>query len=319
MKLGQRYALLTVDTEALPKRALRDHVNRLIWGRHENGTAGIKEICSIGDEFGVKHVFFVDMCGAYHYPDAIGEVVRWLDGEDQDVQLHVHPEVLPRSFWTENKVEFRPEYLNDYSQDSWAEFVIGYFGQQLSGLTGRGVVAYRAGSFRWNACTIRALKTAKIPLSFNNSMRAYAAGRCLYSEPGSLPYVWSNGVIEVPATEKRIQRRGGRELWAGLTFPDSSYFPFQAEKRSFLSGLFNGISSFVVIVLHSWSLLYWDENGYATYVDDQRIEQYRRLLAALSADYDVITAREFLDLYRCGKIVPTHTVDIRRAEFAVSS
>jgi hypothetical protein len=28
----ERYALLTVDTEALPKRAAQDHVKRLIWG-----------------------------------------------------------------------------------------------------------------------------------------------------------------------------------------------------------------------------------------------------------------------------------------------
>jgi len=158
MKLRQRYALLTVDTEALPKRAMRDHVNRLIWGRHDNGTAGIREICSIGDDFGVKHVFFVDMCGAYFYPDQMREVVRWLKEEEQDVQLHMHPEVLPRAFWTDNGVEFRPEYLNDYSQDDWAEFVIGHFGKQLSQVTGRDVLAYRAGSFRWNACTIRALK-----------------------------------------------------------------------------------------------------------------------------------------------------------------
>ena len=52
-----KYTIITVDTEALPKRAVTDHVRRLIWGEHENGTAGVREMCAVGDEFGVKHVF----------------------------------------------------------------------------------------------------------------------------------------------------------------------------------------------------------------------------------------------------------------------
>ena len=62
-----RYAIMTVDTEALPKRASQEHVKRLMWGLHEHGRAGVGEISLIGDEYGVKHVFFVDLCGAYSY------------------------------------------------------------------------------------------------------------------------------------------------------------------------------------------------------------------------------------------------------------
>ena len=70
-----KYTIITVDTEALPKRAVTDHVRRLIWGEHENGTAGVREMCAVGDEFGVKHVFFVDMCGAYARRDEMGSVI----------------------------------------------------------------------------------------------------------------------------------------------------------------------------------------------------------------------------------------------------
>lgn len=308
--------MLTVDTEALPKRAFGKHVDKLIWGRHENGTAGIQEMCSIGDEFNTKHVFFVDMCGAYTYPGEIDGVIRWLDNEGQDVQLHAHPEVLPRTFWIENGVDPRPEYLNDYSRDSWAEFVIKHFGNQLSKITGKDILAYRAGSLRWNACTIRALKSANIPLSFNNSMRAYHAGRCVFSEPTNLPYTWSNGVIEVPLTEKRVPKRGGGDLWASLTFPESSYFKFQPQGTSLLSRLCREGGAFSVFLMHSWSLLYWDHNGHATYLDDRRVEDYRRLLAHLTKDYDVITTKEFLDLCARGKIVPSQMVNVSKAEFA---
>lgn len=309
-----RYALITVDTEALPKRARENHVNRLIWGRHEQGTAGVREICAIGDEFSAKHVFFVDMCGAYQYPKEMCEVVRWLDREGQDIQLHTHPEVLPKEFWQENGLDSLPAYMNDYSEDAWAEFVISHFGKLISDITGKEISAYRAGSFRWNACSIRALKATNIRLSFNNSMRAYRAGRCVFSEPTNLPFAWSNGVIEVPITEKRIPRPSGNEFWASLTYPESAYFPFHPERLSVISKIFGKSVTLSVFLMHSWSLLYWDENGHGIYKDDQRLEGYRKLLAKLTKNYDVITTRDFLDLYARGKITVSHTVDIAKAE-----
>lgn len=310
-----RYALLTVDTEALPKRASHDHVKRLMWGEHEGGTAGIREMASIGDEFGVKHVFFVDQCGAWSYLDETLEVVRWLDAVGQDVQLHTHPEYLPDTFWAEHGLARRPQYMNQYTEDARAEFVIKHFGELLSKETGKPVLAHRAGSFRWNACTIRALKTAGVQLSFNNSVCAVHAGQCVYSEQTNLPYMWSNGVIELPMTEKRILPKVGKdEWWARLTYPESSYFRFRPWWGKLLFDTLSGSPTFSIFLLHSWSLLYWDEKGYATYRNDQRTEGYRKLLSRLTKDYDVITTAEFLDLHARGKIKTTHTVDLALAE-----
>lgn len=307
--------MLTVDTEALPKRATGDHVNRLMWGRHEKGTAGIAEMCAIGQEFGVAHIFFVDQCGAYAYLDETCEVVRWLDAAGQDVQLHTHPEYLPVDFWTQHGLDPHPAYMNDYADDARAEFVLRHFGGLISGVTGKRVLAHRAGSFRWNACTIRALKSAGIPLSFNNSMCAMYAGQCVFSTPTEVPYAWSNGVIEVPTTEKRILPKLGKdEWWARLTYPESSYFKFRPWWGKLVLDVFSGSPAFSVFLLHSWSLLYWDENGHATYRNDERLEGYRKLLARVTRDYDVITTREFLDLHARGKIKTPQTVDLSLAE-----
>ena len=310
-----RYAMLTVDTEALPKRATEDHVKRLMWGVHEKGRAGVGEMASIGDEFGVKHVFFVDQCGAYAYLDETKEVVRQLDAAGQDVQLHTHPEYLPDSFWAEHGLARRPQYMNQYTDDARAEFVIRHFGGLISAETGKPVLAHRAGSFRWNASTIRALKSTGVQLSFNNSQCAVHAGQCNYSEPTNLPFQWSNGVIEVPMTEKKILPKVGKEeWWARLTYPESPYFRFRPWWGKLLLDAFSGSPTFSIFLLHSWSLLYWDENGRATYKDDQRVEGYRKLLARLTKDYDVITTPEFLDLQTRGKIRTTHTTDLGRAE-----
>jgi hypothetical protein len=312
-----RYAMLTVDTEALPKRASDDHVIRLLWGQHERGRAGVSEMSSIGDEFGVKHVFFVDFCGAYTSLNETQEVVRWLDAAGQDVQLHTHPEYLPDVFWSEQGLAKHPRYMNRYAKDSRAEFVIKHFGAIISTCTGKPVIAHRAGSFRWNACTVRALKTTGIRLSFNNSMCALHAGQCVYSEPTNLPFLWSNGVIEVPMTEKKILPRIGKEeWWARLTYPESSYFRFRPWWGKLLFDVFSGSPALSIFLLHSWSLLYWDEQGYATYRDDKRLEGYRKLLSRLTMDYDVITTADFLELYAQGKIKTTHTVDLARAELS---
>lgn len=315
IKMIYRYALLTVDTETLPRRSIDDHVNRLIWGEHYRGSAGIREVCAMGDEFNAKHVFFIDLCSAYAYLDEMIDVVRWLDLEGQDVQLHAHPEILPDNFWSEKGYSCHPPLMNQYEDNDRAKFVISYFGKSLSAITNKKVVAFRAGSFRWNASTIRALHSSGIPLSFNNSMRAFCAGKCVFSEPTNYPYRWSNGIIEIPVTEKLIPPYpGGKEFWATLTFPESPYYPFQTERNSFLSRVFGSRPAFSVFLLHSWSMLYWDENGHATYRDDQRLEAYRKLLSRLTKDYDVITTKEFLDLHTRGKIPITKTVNLDLAE-----
>ena len=316
MRIGKsRYAILTVDTEALPKRASEDHVNRLMWGRHEGGTAGIAEMCSIGNEFAAKHIFFVDICGAYSYRNEVYEVIRWLDNQGQDVQLHAHPEYLPDEFWAQHNLSCKPRYMNQYADDARAEFVIRHFGGEITKITGKNILAFRAGSFRWNACTMRALAATGIPLSFNNSMSAYYIKQCVYSEPTNLPYKWSNDIIEIPTTERRILPKvGKKEWWARLQFPESNYFRFRPWWGSLLANIFSDAPEFSVFLLHSWSLLHWDQNGYGSYQGDKRLEDYRKLLKNLTRDYDVITSQDFLELYAQGKIITSHTVDLARAE-----
>jgi hypothetical protein len=272
-------------------------------------------MCSIGADFNVRHMFFVDMCTTARYPDEMREVVRWLDEAGQDVQLHLHPETLPKSFWLEHGLDAAPAHINEYVGQDRAVFLLRHFGGQLSEITGKRVLACRAGSFRWNADFIRALKTANIPFSFNNSMRAYEAGRSAFGMPTNRPYIWSNGVVEVPVTEKRIASTADRPArWASLTYPESSYFAFQTRRFRALPSLLSPGPRFAVLLMHSWSFLHWDEKRHATYVDEQRLEGYRRLLSRVSLDYDVITSAELAELHERGKIPANRSVDLARAE-----
>ncbi|KGP02099.1 polysaccharide deacetylase [Alcaligenes faecalis] len=316
----QRYALLTVDTEALCKRATDRHVQRLIWGQHEAGTAGIREMCGIGDEFGAKHVFFTDCCGMYSNLGQMREVVSWLDVAGQDVQLHTHSETLPKSFWQEHGLVAVPRFMNQYIELAQAEFVLRYFRDLITDMTGKPVLAHRAGSFRWNALTIRALQELNIPLSFNQSMRALESGRGVHGEPDCLPYAWSNGVIEVPVTERWVPGVPGfrPDRWVSLTYPESPYFkfgsrPIPAWKHPFAPKP----APVTVVLLHSWSLLERDEAGHAVYRDDRLLEGYRKFLRRLVKDCEVITTAEFLELHAQGKIDISRTVNLEQVEAQV--
>jgi hypothetical protein len=315
-----RLAILTVDTEALPKRAVSGHVDKLIWGHHPQGTAGVKEICAIGDEFGLKHVFFIDMCGAYAYEREMENVVRFLDASCQDVQLHAHPEYLPEEFWTERNLKPSPCYMNKYRDVGRARLIVSHFGTKIAAITGKPIHAFRAGSFRWNAGTIRALEAEGIKLSFNNSPSAVRAGQCLYSAPTNKPFLWSNGVLEIPMTERLIfPGIGHDEWWARLKYPESKFFRFKPWWGWLTFNLFSGNPDFAVFLMHSWSLLCWDENGYGQYQNDERLEGYRRLLKKISLDYDVITTSELLVLYSEGKIALGPQIDLNLADLSLQS
>ena len=314
MNRTTRYALLTVDTEALSRRAAGQHVQRLVWGEHLGGTAGIRELCRIGNDFHIKHIFFVDPCGAYENLGDMLTVIRWLDDDKQDIQLHTHPEALPSSFWREHGLSVMPRYMNQYSDDARAEFVIRHFSEWMSEVTGKPVLAHRAGSFRWNAHTLRALHAVGIPVSFNNSMRAGFEGRSPLAQATNHPFVWSNGVIEVPVTERWVPSCGNRpDRWVSLTYPSSPYFRYPGQFSFYTWPPFTPKPPVTVFLLHSWSLLHRDEKGHAVYRDDSLLEGYRRLVSRIAKDYDVITTPEFLDLVAQGKISLSHTVNIEEA------
>lgn len=311
--MKNRYILLTVDVEALPKRAVDEHVSKLMWGQHSKGCAGVREISNIGDEFGVKHVFFVDYCGAFDRRNEIDEVVKFLVSNEQDVQLHTHSEYLPESFWNEHGFKHRPKFLNQCNQEK-ARFVLQYFGDILENAKGSPISAYRAGSFRWNSDTIRAMSDLGLPLSFNNSTHAFLEGKNPFSEPTNKSFLWDNGVVEVPVTEKKIFSYLRDNWWARLQFPFTDYFARPFNRLFYPLGP-SGKDSLQVLLMHSWSLLYWDKVGYAEYRDDARIEAYRKLLKKLTKQFDVITTKEFLDLHKAGKLGYQDIIDLNRANY----
>ncbi len=314
MKSKNRYLMLTVDTEAIPCRAKDNHIDRLMWGKHENGTAGLRELCAIGNEFNAKHIFFIDFCASFLELDKTKEVALWLDSDGQDVQLHTHPEYLPPNFFDNCPIKQSEKLMNFYKEEK-SFFVLNYFSKLLENLLKKPVLAHRAGSFRWNSGTLNALKKCNIPLSFNNSYAHMLQTKNPYSAKTINPFYWDNGLIEIPSTEKELFPFYKKDLWSVLQFPESKYFKYRSRFTSFIPYSIDKTASFATYLIHSWSLLKRNNEGRFYYEDARPQEDYRKLLKKLSKDFDIITSYDFLDLVKIGKIEIRHTEEVSKTVY----
>lgn len=310
--MKSRYAFLTVDTEALPNRAPDDHVNKLILGIHGEHRAGVLEMASIGKEFNAPLIFFLDLCGSWERMDELQEVARTLVSKDQDVQLHAHPEYLPESFWKKHKQKKRPFFLNQYSERR-TRFMLTLLAKKLKELTGQAPVAFRAGSFRWNASTLKILQQIGILYSFNNSMGALCMRQCPYSRPTNNLFMWSNGLLEIPVSEKQIFSFLDPPWWARLQYPQSVYFRHRSRWLSWLPGSVPETLNPAVFLIHSWSFLHRDKNGYEIYLNDRAMNGFYKFLRRLRLDFDIISSKDLPDLLERGELLPQYIENVEKA------
>ena len=240
--------------------------------------------------------------------------IKWLEQHGQDVELHLHPEYLPKEYWNDTPYEWKPKLLNVYEEKNSDKefFLLKTFSDELANAIGRKILAFRAGSFRWNSVTLETLKKLDIPMSFNNTQAAMALGQCPYSSPMQRPFKWSNGIIEVPVTEKNFFPKFSDNWWVRFQYPLCSLVRYRPRWCSFIPYSISPKDNFVVCLMHSWSFLYRDENGIEYYKDDKRMEGFRRMLKSMSKDFDIIDSKNLLDLINTGKIDISHTEDISK-------
>jgi SAM-dependent methyltransferase len=263
--------LISVDVEALPGRAPGDLVDRLMLGRTGGGEYGVKRLCDIFADYGVRATFFVDYASCERHGDkpvyAVAELLR---DRGHDVQLHIHPEHLVRDKtqdigrgdhgWVSD-----PLVIPSLSKLSFgtARSVIDYCMRKYKDNLGEAPEILRPGALQIAApavlaaqtCGLRAMSTAyasyypKLPRGFDTN--------------GVLR--WESGLLEFPVD------LGIDPLNERTTAPLRLQSPLVFKRRPMLS-----------LILHSWSLLYRDEqSGHHVRYEESYEQNLRRVLATL--------------------------------------
>ena len=183
--------LLSVDVEALPGRAPDRHVDRLMWGGdHSAEGHGIGRLEKIFNDRGVVGTFYVDFAACcLHGDNDISEAAQFLVSKGQDVQLHVHSEVLVRNQQWVHATDAIPTFaLHSFST---AKRAIEYASEKYRKSLGKMPDIFRAGGLWWSTDSILATSAAGIAGASNVSpTRAFA--------PSSDIFRWENGLIELP-------------------------------------------------------------------------------------------------------------------------
>lgn len=256
-ELSRVKVFFTVDVEVWPggwtdidarfPQAFRQY----IYGDTPHGPYGLPLKLRVLKEHGLTGVFFVEPLFSARYGKApLEEIVGLIREGGQDVQLHLHTEwanearepVLPQP------VERKTQHLSYFSLPDQIA-LLGWAKQRMADV-GAPVTAFRAGSFAFNADTLRALEANDIYLdsSYNHYYGGASAG------------VWDAADSEIPIEPFRFGRV--------LEFPVTIYrdLPFHVrslqlkgcslqEMKNVLRRAAEQQHSAVVIVSHSFELL----------------------------------------------------------------
>jgi len=239
--------IITIDVESKPSLTLPEQVDAMC---SDGKPCGLMEIARLLSLRGIAGTFFLNV---YEYR-AWGEplmrkIASDLQSVNQDVALHTHPQ------WAYDPSR---NGINQYSLDEQTTIVREGV-QLLTAWTGRAVVAHRAGDYAADERTFEAL--ARNGIRVDSSMFAGQPGnklaerglaRNLVSTPG--------GVLEIPVT---VYLRAERPSFLGDLFApvtgirkiDCDWFEDANEARSAIDGLVAADPQFIVVFLHSFSLI----------------------------------------------------------------
>jgi hypothetical protein len=306
--MSKGFVMITVDTEAQPVRAAKDHVERLIYGRFGEEELGIGHMMNVADKYSKKVTFFVDIVADRVYPEEIKRVCEDIVSRGHDVQLHAHPEFADDEFWEELGVP-KQAAMNRWNFKQ-AKGVIGWMMEECEKWGIPTPVAIRGGGYRYNTNTLLASGELGISLdlNYNHLHRKIPLKEPSQPQPfnyGPLPvFRWSNGMIEVPVSSMEMGEDPGHHI-SRRRF-DEGFL------RDFGEGLNNRIARYfdeargtgvLVLLMHSWSFLDLNrDNGHYELGGYEKRDGFERFLRDLPEDFKVITASEMGELVNSGEI-----------------
>jgi len=267
--------LLSVDVEALPGRSSGSQTEELIYGNIAGARGrGIARICDIFADFGVRATFFVDYATCAVYGDAeIFRAAEYIRSRGQDVQLHMHSEILVRHLgWHPGAAFF------DELDVSLAHRVLDYGITKFEQNLGSRPKIFRPGAMKKSKAMY--LAAEKLDLKAISAIfRGYESTRWPAFGHDSVVQ-WSNGIREIP-------------LDLALD-PLQAWQPFETKVQAFRNERPNRSVS---LLIHSTSLLFRERSGDAVFTNfhEPYEAQLIRYLEMLAPKTRFITHSDALD------------------------
>ena len=280
-------------------------MQRLIYGRFDEGSLGIGEMMDLGDELGVPFTMFLDVAERVSYGDEIDDVGRYIADRGHDLQLHFHPEVLPESYWRERGLSTPQGKRWNYSKahvDASMADAMAWFGE----IAGHPPVAYRAGSFQINADWLRSAASHGVVVSSNHSYQSYTnQGREPVAPPDVGHFRWDLGLVELPVSQVLAD-----DVWRSFSVPmNAKHDPYYTKMLQAFAE--EDTTTPVVLLLHSWSLLGYggDKRRRMNGIAPHRMRKLRRILEFAAEHFQPIGMQQYAQMDLAGLPVRPFPLD----------
>lgn len=283
-----RRVALSVDVEAHPFRASRDHIDRLIWGRVEGREAGIGTMMDIADRHGVPMTFFVDYPEYEVHGEAILDVAREIARRGHDAEPHCHAEYLGKAlFGTDDPDAVRLGNVSREQADRMAAYLVERHMQAL----GAQPPACRSRGYELSAPWLDALKGAGFVLDASYSLSCKRDPLRLGLRS---PFRFSNDLLEIPVPFiPYFQGAGPLIPW---NFNQRHFLTPDVEENArrheaFLNAWFkrHGDDAVATLVMHSWSFWKMDDQGFFTIPNEAAVELFDTLVARLADSCEIVS------------------------------
>jgi len=278
----------TIDVEAQPIRAEKDHIDRLIWCKIGKEGLGIDLMMSMADKHNIRLTLFLDYVERCLYGEELLDVGREIARRGHDLQVHMHADFFSDAFLTEHQLS-RQQWDLCIADKAHCSAYVAYLLEAHSRVSSSPPVAYRGGGYRLGPPLLEVLGQNGFLLdaSYNPLRMKYPMGEVLRA-----PFLWSNGILEVPLSCLTHMPDYGRiDYNFNVTrLLGNSVSDCVRQHKMFLEAYFQrfGDHAIATLMLHSWSFLKMDEKGHFTMPLPDAPARFEALLSELSQEYEFI-------------------------------
>lgn len=275
-----KQAIMTIDVEG---HSGTDPIRRLIWGETADGSChGIDRMMDIGDSYGVRFLFFVDIAAAFEYgKEKIAQVLLHIKSRGHDIGVHVHA-----SHMGDKSRDYMWQYSIEEQRDILKKCTAFY-----TEVLGMPPTSFRAGSYGANRDTLQVLEELGYQYDFSQH---YGKRACAILPPAAYTSpAWVGKLIEVPVTVYRSIKLGRLTRYDKI---DSGQ-PISSNRRAMKRISKHKGYSVVSLFFHSFSMLHWRENPNSPVHNEKNERKFLKSLEYIATS-DAYTLCSLADLQK---------------------